>query len=203
LFSKDQGHNRGKTCTANPRAAPIKIKCCDFGFRLTYAKKHSCWALTRFSASHHGHFPRQHIPHKLDPTDGCNLANWRNVHGISTSALLSLLREQGKLVTTQQVFNALNGYAASHRKGSTESDTLLQEMCRDSQTVMVVRFHILDASGANVGELDLLRIPGSKFLFPLKPDQMHDKCRNIHPFDASKAGLCSLDRYIRVAFSSC
>ena len=85
----------------------------------------------------------------------------RNVHGVSTSALLSMLRAEGKILTSQQILNALSKYNNARFPEASESTSLLQAMCDDYETVFVVRFNVIDNKSKQTrGVVNLLRIPG-------------------------------------------
>ncbi len=130
-------------CKQDQRATRTCKTCaCSFQVVLAFLKKPGCWVISKLNFNHFGHPPRIHLPFKFHETDVAELATWKNVHGMATTSMLSLLREEGKLVTSKNIFNAIHGYCEAKNKGCTESEILLREFCNDTATVFVVRLHI-------------------------------------------------------------
>jgi hypothetical protein len=80
-----------------------KICDCEGRFRVAYLKKANGWKVTHLFNQHKGHFPRQFIPPKFTAQDQAVVDQWKNVHGMTMSTILSLLRMQGVITTPHQV----------------------------------------------------------------------------------------------------
>jgi hypothetical protein len=87
----------------------------------------------------------------------------------------------GKVVSAQQVYNFMNRVADG--KNVTESTVLLNKMCRDTSTIFLIRFQIVNRENESRGFLDLLRVPGIKFLVPVRYGQLYNACRDIGCFE--------------------
>ena len=120
----------------------------------------------------------------------------RNVHGVSTSALLSMLRAEGKILTSQQIMNALSKYNNAKSPNASDSASLLQSMCDDCETVFVVRFNVIDnKSGQTRGVVNFLRIPGHTRCFCISRGQLYQECGNVTHLEPVARRPCVLDMY--------
>ena len=137
--------------------------------------------LKKYNCHHRGHFPRKHPKNPFSKEDGEEIHDLRVKHGMSTGALLAYFRSKGKLATTKQMFNALNSYVSSTQYSPVQSDQLLHTMCTDPDMIFAVRFSILDSKATPLGVLDLLRVPGYKYMIPLVAGQQYFNCRGLAP----------------------
>lgn len=68
----------------------------------------------------------------------------RKDQGLSMSCILSLLREDGKEVTRQQVWNAIDGFLRrGTHSNANQSQELMERLCADPGAVFVVRLEIV------------------------------------------------------------
>jgi len=160
-----------------------------------FVKRHACWGITQLNTLHRGHFPRNYLPDILSDTDAANIAIMHNIHGIATSSLVSQLRAEGKIFTSQQILNALNKFDNATQSGGSESENLLHAICNEPDSVFVVRFIVIDGRGEARGHVNFLKVPGYRKLVALDNGLLYDECGNIIKFEQCTRRPCVLDRY--------
>jgi hypothetical protein len=202
ISTMTEGGTPALNCTKARASNSTKATSCPFSFRLAYVQKQTCWGVTELVTRHEGHFPRLHLPSILCEDETAELATMRNTHGVSTSALLSKLRAEGKILTSQQILNALNKYTNAKHPGISESSKLLHTMCDDDETVFVLRFNVISRTGDSRGSVNFLRVPGFAKWFSLSNEQLYQECGNTTHFVPCAQRPCVLDRYFAPVFNS-
>ena len=120
-----------------------KQKTCECGFRLriAFSKKLGDWVVTVVLQPLRSRAANR--PHQLSGDDKEHLVALRKENGLSMSSILSLLREDGKEVTRQQVWNAIDGFLRrSTHSNANQSQELMERLCADPGAVFVVRLEV-------------------------------------------------------------
>jgi hypothetical protein len=76
---------------------------CMCRLRVAYHLINKGWKVTHINSRHSGHYPRQYIPPTFTDEDKAVVDQWKDVHGMTMSTIMSLLRMQGVFTTPTKV----------------------------------------------------------------------------------------------------
>jgi hypothetical protein len=160
-----------------------RVSACPFCLTIKkYSEKDGrwYWKVHKLNTEHKGHETIKWESHKFTDDEVAELASMKFKHGMSTSSMLSILRERMQIATSQNVLNKLRAFRKEQTHNS--SDELVKSICSDPDLIAAMRFRVVSKQTAQeLGVLDLVRVPGYEFLFPTDEKQYYaTQCSNIY-----------------------
>jgi hypothetical protein len=123
--SKPVSHHKKKETPKTRAGTTSKVCTCPFQIRLQRDVGTTVWKISKLNLTHQQHFP---VPSPLRTTtltaDQLQMtSNWRDGHNMSSSTMMSLLRESGVIQTSKAVRKHTHTHTQTHTHTHTHTHT--------------------------------------------------------------------------------